>query len=303
MMTINWSSLSNYLEKDKIMFISHKNASDCIMHDHDFIELSYITRGRVENNLDGVRTVLHKGDYFIVDYGSCHSYNNIDPSRFDNVDCLFLPELIDPVLKGTRSFGKLLGHYLLDFNARFLGQNPTRTVFHDDDGKIFEIINKMQGESEKRDVGYNEIMRVYLVQILLLSLRKIKKNESSLISTGISGYIISYISEHYMEEITLKEIAESLHYSVPYVSKTFKDETGISFLSYLQNYRVMQACRMIISSKIKLAEVAERVGYRDIKFFSELVKKHTGLSPRELRRRENFINYPQINKKHTAEFT
>ena len=295
MVTIDWNSLNTYLKKDNIIFISHKNASNSIMHDHNFIELSYITRGRVENNLDGVRTVLCKGDYFIVDYGSCHSYNNIDPSRFDNVDCLFLPELIDPVFKGTKSFGKLLEHYLLDFGIQSLGQNPTRTVFHDDDGQILEIINKMQAESERREVGYNEIMRVYLVQILLLSLRKIKKTESSSVSTDISGYIISYISEHYMEEITLKEIAASLHYSLPYVSKTFKDETGTSFLSYLQNYRIMQACRMLISSKIKLAEVAEKVGYRDIKFFSELVKKYTGLSPRELRRQQSCINYPEIN--------
>ena len=293
MMTINWNSLSSYLKKDKLMFISHKNASDCIMHDHDFIEISYITRGRVENNLDGVRTVLHKGDYFIVDYGSCHSYKNIDPSGFDNVDCVFLPELIDPVFKGTKSFARLLEHYILNFSIKSLGQNPTRTVFHDDDGKILEIINKMLKEESDREIGCNEIMRAYFVQILLLTLRKIKKTDNSSVSSDISGYIISYILEHYTEEFTLKEISQDLHYSLPYVSKVFKEETGTSFLSYLQNYRITQGCRMIINSKMKLSEVAEKVGYRDVKFFSELVKKYTGLTPRELRRKQSFINYPE----------
>jgi two-component system response regulator YesN len=68
------------------------------------------------------------------------------------------------------------------------------------------------------------------------------------------------------------------------VSKRFKEDVGVSFVSYLQNYRVMQGCRLLTSTRHSLTEIAEMVGYRDVKFFSSLVKRITGLSPADFRR-------------------
>jgi two-component system response regulator YesN len=79
-------------------------------------------------------------------------------------------------------------------------------------------------------------------------------------------------------------LAARLNYSLPYVSKRFKEDTGVSFVHYLQNYRVMQGCRLLTSSRRTLAEITEMVGYRDVKFFSALVKRMTGLSPADFRR-------------------
>ena len=89
----------------------------------------------------------------------------------------------------------------------------------------------------------------------------------------------------YMEPLTLEKLAVRLNYSLPYISKRFKEDVGVSFVSYLQNYRVMQGCRLLSTTKHSLAEITEMEGYHDIKFFSELVKRITGLSPRDFRRR------------------
>ena len=100
----------------------------------------------------------------------------------------------------------------------------------------------------------------------------------------ISDFLISCVSEHYMEELTLQELALRLNYSLPYISKKFKDAVGISFIRYLQNYRVMQACRLLISSRRSISEISEAVGYRDVKFFSDIFKRNTGVSPSDFRR-------------------
>ena len=85
-------------------------------------------------------------------------------------------------------------------------------------------------------------------------------------------------------EIRDDGLLDTMNYSLPYISKRFKDDTGITFVKYLQNYRVMQGCRLLTSSRRSLAEIAEKVGYKDVKFFSSLVKKMTGLSPADFRR-------------------
>ncbi len=274
------------LERDKIHLSEHYDKQGTGLHDHAFLELTYIVRGTVEHTLDGQMTELHAGDYLIVDYGSRHFYRCKDPGGYDNVDCLFLPEIIDPVLKGTKSLRSLLEHYLLHFNMQAFVQNPARMVFHDDDGRILELIRRLHTEELERGAGYVEFMRCYLVEILLLTMRKLDDAQAAATGHDICGFIAGYVREHYMEELTLQSLAKRLNYSLPYLSKKFKDETGVSFVTYLQNYRVMEGCRLLANSNRTFAEITEMVGYHDVKFFSDLIKRFTGLSPRNFRRKQ-----------------
>lgn len=274
------------LERDKIHLAEHYHMKGTDLHDHAFLELTYIVRGTVEHTLDGQMTELHEGDYLIVDYGSRHFYRCADPEGYDNIDCLFLPEIIDPVLKGTKSLRSLLEHYLLHFNMRAFVQNPARMVFHDRDGRILDLIRRLRREELERGAGYVEFMRCYLLEILLLTMRELDDAQAAAAGNDICGFIAEYIHEHYMDDLTLQALAKRLNYSLPYLSKKFRDETGVSFVTYLQNYRVMEGCRLLSASNRTLAEITEMVGYHDVKFFSELVKRFTGLSPRNFRRKQ-----------------
>ena len=279
-----WSEIYSRLERDKVYLVAHKGQKNVSMHDHRFLELTYIDRGSVEHTLDGQHTMLGAGDYLIVDYGSRHAYRAEESYGYDNLDCLFLPELLDPSLKGAKSLRTILEHYLLHFNFCALVQNPAHMVFHDEDGRIRKLLQLMQKEAEERQPGYLEIVRCYLIELLILTLRRMDDAQAAATGQDISAFITAYVAEHYMEELTLQELAARLSYSLPYVSKRFKEDTGVSFVHYLQNYRVMQGCRLLASSRRTLAEITEMVGYRDVKFFSTLIKRMTGLSPSDFRR-------------------
>ena len=87
-----------------------------------------------------------------------------------------------------------------------------------------------------------------------------------------------------MKKITLTEISKNLNYSVPYLSKLFREKYGETFESYLQRTRVGEGCRLLANTDKKVIEIAECVGYGDLKFFSEVFKKYMRVSPREYRR-------------------
>ena len=281
---LNWEYFMPLLKKDKFYLTTHHEYKEVPLHSHSFLELSYIIGGTIEHNLDGQITTLSPGDYLIVDYGSKHSYKSLDGGTIENIDCLFLPELLDPVLKGTKSLRMLLEHYLLHFNIQALVQNPARMVFHDNSGQILKLLKLIDEESKKREAGYIALIRCYLIEILLLTMRRLDDARVAATGQDIGALIIAYVSEHYMEPLTLQDLAQRLNYSLPYISKRFKTDVGISFVNYLQNYRVMQACRLLSSSNRTISEIAEMVGYHDIKFFSEIVKRNTGLSPADFRR-------------------
>lgn len=100
-----------------------------------------------------------------------------------------------------------------------------------------------------------------------------------------SRYVLEamdYIGEHYADPgISVGSIAAHLGISEGHLSHTFKKETDYTLLNYLTRYRIHKSMELLRSGKLKVYEVAERVGYRDITHFSSTFKKVVGISPSE----------------------
>lgn len=271
-----WRDCLPELKKKKILLSVLTGMQEVPTHGHEFLELTYITAGQVLHTLDGHEQVLGAGDYFIVDYGSRHSYRALQQTGYDNIDCLFLPELLDPALKGTVSLRIVLDHYLLHFNIRALTQNPAHMVFHDGDGTILRLLRQMQAELAAQKPGYTELLRCYLVELLLLTVRQLDDASSAAAGDDICGFLTAYVRDHYMESVSLQALAGRLNYSVSYVSRIFKNGMGVSFMTYLQSYRVTEGCRLLASSGRSVEEVAAMVGYKDAKFFAALIRRYRG---------------------------
>ena len=100
-----------------------------------------------------------------------------------------------------------------------------------------------------------------------------------------SKYVLEamdYIGSHYQDpNITVGEIAQHLGLSEGHLSHTFKKETDYTLLNYLTRYRIHKAMELLRDCRMKVYEVAEQVGYRDITYFSATFKKLVGISPSE----------------------
>lgn len=100
-----------------------------------------------------------------------------------------------------------------------------------------------------------------------------------------SKYVLQamdYIGQHYGDQnISVGEIAQYLGLSESHLSHLFRKETDYTLLNYLTRYRIHKAMELLRDCRTKVYEVAERVGYRDITYFSATFKKVTGMSPSE----------------------
>ncbi len=93
---------------------------------------------------------------------------------------------------------------------------------------------------------------------------------------------MDYIGAHYAQpEISVGAVAEALGISEGHLSHTFKRETDSTILNYLTRYRVHKAMELLREGKWKVYEVAERVGYQDVTYFSTMFKRLTGVTPSE----------------------
>lgn len=91
---------------------------------------------------------------------------------------------------------------------------------------------------------------------------------------------IGYIGEHYAEsDISVGTIARSLGISEGHLSHLFKKETDYTVMAYITRYRMRAAMALLSDCRNKVYEVAEKVGYKDITYFSSTFKKIVGMSP------------------------
>lgn len=98
----------------------------------------------------------------------------------------------------------------------------------------------------------------------------------------VVDYMIQYIHEHYAEDITLAELSEKIYISRNHLSIIFKNITGETFNNYLTRVRIEKARELLLERNMLVYEVAERVGYKNVPYFSTLFKKITGLNPTDL---------------------
>ena len=99
----------------------------------------------------------------------------------------------------------------------------------------------------------------------------------------IINSIHTYISAHYSDEITLSSIAQVVHLSPYYISKLFKKTTGENFIDYLTSVRMERAMELLTSPEVRIYDVAEQVGYKSTKHFSQVFRNYTGKTPSEYR--------------------
>ena len=136
-----------------------------------------------------------------------------------------------------------------------------------------------------KPVNYEEFgscidnLKISLFERRISSAAEPEKQEERTI-TGITRYL----QEHLAEEISRSVLAEQFHLNPQYISQLFKSEIGVNFLAYLTNIRMEKAKKLLLTTSLSIAEVAEQSGYGDYRVFTKVFKKSEGVTPSQYRR-------------------
>ncbi|MFS0643600.1 response regulator [Siminovitchia sp. 179-K 8D1 HS] len=97
--------------------------------------------------------------------------------------------------------------------------------------------------------------------------------------------VMRYVKSKMPGEVTLAETANYVHLNPSYLSKLFKDKTNQNFVDYVIEIRMDEAKKLLETTSLRINEIADRLGYSDITYFSNLFKRKTGVTPSEYRKR------------------
>lgn len=119
--------------------------------------------------------------------------------------------------------------------------------------------------------------------ILTTTIKQITKEKLSYDYSENVQNVINKIRSEYASELTLKCVAQSLHLNVMYLGQLFKKETKKSFSQYLNQYRMKKAQNLLLYSDDNVNEIADKIGFNNSTYFSQIFKKMNDLTPKEFR--------------------
>ena len=100
------------------------------------------------------------------------------------------------------------------------------------------------------------------------------------------GELLNYISGHYMEDITIDDLAAHTHMSKATLQRKMTAFTGMSPMQYIHRIRLNEAALLLQDSKRPIAEIATEVGYNSLSSFNRKFLSYFGMSPSCWRARE-----------------
>lgn len=262
------------------------------LHAHDFIEIAYVISGTGIHSINGKDHVVSRGELFIINHEIPHefkSFLDLKKSRLRIYNCIFKPEFLDYTLVNCTDFHNVINDFL--FRSILFNEDEDLNDFKIIDGEnkiIEEIYEKMLREYSLKEQGYIEILRAYLIELIINIFREYSRSNMSEEPTKIKNKniidkVIRYMKENYSKKIKTEDLSTIAFFSPSYFSKLFKESTLMTISEYIQNLRIKEACRLLTSTDYKVIEVALDVGYKDIKFFNQIFKKITGKTPSEYR--------------------
>lgn len=99
---------------------------------------------------------------------------------------------------------------------------------------------------------------------------------------GVVKQMLDFVSRNYQKKIVMRDVVDTLNYSETFLNKKFKEAMGVTFIEYLNRYRIQKALEILQEDHgVRVSEVAWRCGISDEKYFRNVFKKYIGCSPKE----------------------
>jgi len=150
------------------------------------------------------------------------------------------------------------------------------------------IQHQLRNELDHPSALRIDLIKTYLLQILIYLLRKIENkkdsNSSELWKKSVVKEVRQYIERYHNRVLRLSEIAQEVSISANYLNSIFKSETGHTVMQYIEDYKIDKAKHYLGEANTSIQSVASSLGYYDQYHFSKIFKKETGLTPTQYRK-------------------
>ncbi|MNZ18727.1 HTH-type transcriptional regulator YesS [compost metagenome] len=257
-------------------------------HWHKEIEIIYVTQGSLDLGINDKVIRMKQGEVQFINGGEVHYFlASPDSERIVIQFDLSLFQDVAALINDDRSLRDIFTEM-----EQSSWNWPEETVT-----ALLPLLQSISKEDFERKEGYAYMIKAKLYEMLVFILREVPRSSASYrpqISENTwtptkeilskLERIFEYVECHYQESITLKDVADYMGFSPYYFTKFFKKNTGMTFVTFLNEYRLNKAKWILLNENHSVTEVSEEAGFSSVKTFHHFFKEATGTSPLKYRR-------------------
>ena len=250
-------------------------------HWHEDIEIIYLVEGSVEVGIANDLYRLKARDILMIGPGEVHFFLKETESS-NRAVIQFRMSIYDAFLSGSkdsRTIRPMFSH------SKYL--TPGTEIHSLLEKQIQELINENTTAKE----GYKLILKARLYDLAGILIRYLPKGEYSSESETNQverlsklDKVFQHVDKYYQRNIDLQEISKVAGFSKYYFTRFFKENTGMTFVDYLNNFRITKAEWHLMEETDPITEVAYKSGFNSVKTFNRVFKQLKGCSPMEYRK-------------------
>ncbi len=256
------------------------------LHWHEHFEVILIEQGEATLTIGNRKFLARAGELYVVNSGELHGIG--DPSTpFIFYAIVFHPSLIGLQEDHLEAMGLTTSY--TEGDKAFVNV-PDPSSGHD--RQIRQAVDTIIHEFHAKLPGYQQAVQASVRLLFTWLYRWYTEpyaSDNRLSDTNLKARrfkaLLRHVEEHYAEPISLDKAAGIVHLSTYHFCKTFKKLTGLTFVQYVNHYRIQEAERLLLNTSLSITEVADRIGCGSINAFSKLFKQIRGCSPKQLRAR------------------
>lgn len=233
------------------------------LHWHDLLEFEIILSGSARHIYNGNSYTIRPGCAYLMCSYDFHELTALTDVKLYSIH--FVKSLLDPEIATFLNFSR--------FHCQLSEEDAARIA-----GRIRELPEETENSRPFRHL----MIKYILSEIVILMIRKSTAAERQVTPLPIQQ-AITWVNDHFLEKITLEDLAKHLSLSVNYVGQLFKNQMNCSFHEYLNILRLKYACNLLATSDLPVKEVAYTAGYRSTEYFLYVFKKTMGMTPSQYR--------------------
>jgi len=245
-------------------------------HCHNCSELFFVEEGSCRFLIDEHFYDLHPGEFILV-----------PPMALHYTRYVFGPCLRTVILFREGDLEEEIRQSMPE-PKRFFSETVVFRVPEHDRIRIRGILKEMTEEDKSRDNQSSLLLKSYLQTLFLLCSRVCEfmfQPPAEIRTSDLQIQLAArYICQHYMEPITTADVAMAAGFSPNYLSRKFRQSTGIGLHEYIVFVRLQHAAQELISTSDSITTIALRCGFSDSNYFKDSFKKKYGMTPRGYRK-------------------
>lgn len=261
-------------------------------HTHDFVELVFVLEGSARHVMAGIEYILNPGDIFIVEPDVYHSYMGAEKSDTIVYNVLFERHFLEQEIQALSSIPSFIDFY---YFSPFLRKNALFYPYLSVSGQyklLMEmLLDSLSAELNNQQAGYQLVIKTRFIDFMIQLSRFYKMSESTVAVEQSDEQwlytITSMLKQYYDQPFTLLQLSRLSGMSISNFTAKFKAYTNKTFLEYKHEIQLEEACRMLSATQLKVSDISERVGFKDLSFFYKVFRKQFGLTPLQYRQIQN----------------